>query len=398
MTLVGPDALIALLRDRDVLSAEWEAVFARVARSDFVPDRVWGEDADVVLDRRRDPERWWAAVHSDQALVTRFDDGGHVGDVAGRLATSSASAPSTVAEMLFDLDAAPGMRVLEIGTGTGYTAALLAAHGCRVVSVEVDPELAERAGQNLARVGYGDAVAVVTGDGALGHAVAAPFDRVHVTAAVRRIPNTWIDQAVPGAVIVMPWGAGLTHGDCTLRLVVDADGRGASGPFTMATAFMKLRAQRPDPGRCADAASDSGPTATASESTTTLGWGDVVAGPYEPVGFVLGLCVPDCLAQPVPDGRGGGTLWLYGADTGDGRSVAAAAFADGHTPHVAQRGPRRLWDEVERAWRWWDGQGRPTIHDFGLTVTVAPVGDDAEQVAWYRDRDHPLSPRARLTT
>jgi len=392
VTVVGPDALIALLRDRDVLSAEWQAVFTRVARADFVPDRVWGEDTDMVLDRRRDPDPWWTAVHSDQSLVTQFDDGRHVGDVAGRLPTSSASAPSTVAEMLFDLDVAPGMRVLEIGTGTGYTAALLAARGCRVVSVEVDPELAERARESLARAGYGDAVVVVTGDGALGYAAAAPFDRVHVTAAVRRIPYAWIDQAAPGAVIVMPWGTGFSHGDCTLRLAVDEDGRSASGPFTMATAFMKLRAQRPEPGRHTGANLHAGPTATTSVSTTTLAWDDVVTGPYEPVGFVLGLCVPGCLAQPVPDGRGGGTLWLYGVDTGDGHSVAAAAFADGHTPHVAQDGPRRLWDEVERAWRWWDGQGRPTVHDFGLTADVGFVGAGAEQVAWYRDRDHPLGP------
>ncbi|OPC76433.1 hypothetical protein B4N89_47375 [Embleya scabrispora] len=394
MTVVGPVSLAALLEGKGVLPQGWQPVFERVARGEFLPDRVWPEDGDVVVDRRRDPDAWRAAVYSDRALVTQWDDGPHTGDGAGRLATSSASAPSTVAEMLFDLDAQTGMRVLEIGTGTGYSAALLAARGCDVVSVEIDPELAEQARANLARAGYGDAVRVVTGDGVLGHPDAGPYDRVQVTAGVRLIPAAWIEQARAGAVIVMPWGTDYSTGDCALRLVVDEDRRGASGSFTMATAFMKLRRQRPDRRHYGAAALPDDWTATAAASTTSLGWGDVVAGPFDPVGFVLGLCVRDCLAQPVPDGHGGGTLWLYAADTGLGHSTAAAGFAPGCTPHVLQSGPRRLWDEVEAAWCWWDGQGRPTVHDFGLTAGVDTTGGAAtvEQQAWYRDRNHPLAP------
>ncbi|WP_439678147.1 methyltransferase domain-containing protein [Embleya sp. MST-111070] len=369
-------------------------MFECVAREDFVPDRIWPEDGEIVVDRRRDPDAWRVAVYSDRALVTQWDDGPHAGDGAGRLAMSSASAPSTVAEMLFDLDAAPGMRVLEIGTGTGYSAALLAARGCDVVSVEIDPELAEQARANLARAGYGDAVRVLAGDGTLGHPDAGPYDRVQVTAGVRRIPAAWIEQAKPGAVIVMPWGTDYTTGDCALRLVVDDDGRAACGPFTMATAFMKLRRQRPDRRHYGTTTLPDDWAEAAAASTTSLGWDDVVAGPFDPVGFVLGLHVPDCLAQPVPDGHAGGTLWLHGSDTGSGHSVAAIGFAAGYTPRVLQSGPRRLWDEVEAAWRWWVGQGRPTVHDFGLTATITPAADTStvEQLAWYRDRNHPLAP------
>ncbi|MGW1996430.1 methyltransferase domain-containing protein [Embleya sp. NPDC001921] len=398
MTVVGSDSLAALLAQKGVLPDGWRPMFERVARGEFVPDRVWPEDGDVVVDRRRDPKAWRAAVYSDRALVTRWDDGRHKGDDAGRLATSSASAPSTVAEMLFDLDAHPGMRVLEIGTGTGYSAALLAARGCDVVSVEIDPELAHQARANLARAGYGDAVRVVTGDGVLGHSAWGPYDRVQVTAGVRRIPAAWIEQARPGAVIVMPWGTDYTTGDCALRLVVDEDGRCASGPFTMATAFMKLRWQRPDRHHYGAASLPSDWAGAAAASTTSLGWNDVVAGPFDPVGFVLGLHVPHCLAQPVPNGHDGGTLWLHAADTGHGHSTAAAGFALGHTPHVLQSGPRHLWDEVQAAWCWWDGQGRPTVHDFGLTATITKAADRTvdtavvEQLAWYRDRNHPLAP------
>ncbi|MFE3203484.1 methyltransferase domain-containing protein [Embleya sp. NPDC055664] len=389
---VGPDTLTALLKRKDVLPAGWESVFGMVAREDFVPARIWPDDTDALLDRDRDPEAWRRAVYSDRALVTQWDDGRHSGTEAGRLATSSASTPSTLAEMLYDLDAAPGMRVLEVGTGTGYSAGLLAARGCRVTSIEVDPHLARRARENLAAAGFGDLVEVITGDGTLGHRAGGPYDRIQVTAGVRRVPAAWIEQAAPGAVIVLPWGTDYGSGDCALRLVVGADRRGASGPFTLATAFMKLRAQRPDWRRYGGAALPDDWAAYARATTTTLGYDDVVGGPFDSVGFVLGLCVPDCLARTVLHGIFGATLWLYGADTGRGHSIAAADFGT-DAPTIRQSGPRRLWHEVEASWHWWNARGRPTIHDFGLTVTVAGDGV-VDQQPWYGATTFPLVPPA----
>ncbi|MGC0416449.1 methyltransferase domain-containing protein [Embleya sp. AB8] len=390
---VGPDTLAALLKRKDVLPAGWESVFGMVAREDFVPARIWPDDTDALLDRDRDPEGWRRAVYSDRALVTQWDDGRHTGAAAGRLATSSASMPSTLAEMLYDLDAAAGMRVLEIGTGTGYGAGLLAARGCRVTSIEVDPQLARRARENLAAAGFGELVEVVAGDGTHGHPAGGPYERVQVTAGVRRVPAAWLAQAAPGAVIVLPWGTDYASGDCALRLVVGPDRRTASGPFTLATAFMKLRAQRPDRARYGDPEPPEGWLEWIPPSSTMLGWDDVVAGPFDSVGFVLGLCVPDCVARPVLHGAHGGTLWLYGADTGRGRSIAAAEFRAWAPPAVRQSGPRRLWDEVEAAWRWWDDRGRPTIHDFGLTVSL---GDDGtvRQQPWHLCAERPLIPPA----
>lgn len=390
---VGPDTLTALLKGKDVLPAGWESVFGMVAREDFVPARIWPDDSDAPLDRDRDPEAWRRAVYSDRALVTQWDDGRHTGAGAGRLATSSSSTPSTLAEMLYDLDAAPGMRVLEVGTGTGYSAGLLAARGCRVTSIEVDPQLADRARENLDAAGFGDLVEVITGDGTHGYAAAGPYDRIQVTAGVRRVPPAWIEQAAPGAVIVLPWGTDYGSGDCALRLVVDAERRTASGPFTLATAFMKLRAHRPHWRRYGGAALPEDWAAYARPTTTSLGYDDVVGGPFDPVALVLGLCVPDCLARPILHGALGGTLWLYGADTGRGHSIAAADFAIGDPPTVRQSGPRRLWDEVEATWYWWHAQGRPTIHDFGLTVSLA---DDrtVDQQPWHLTPTRPLIPPA----
>ncbi|MGW9213294.1 hypothetical protein ACWGR4_40880 [Embleya sp. NPDC055664] len=65
-------------------------------------------------------------------------------------------------------------------------------------------------------------------------------------------------------------------------------------------------------------------------------------------------------------------------------------FASNATDLDLPGGPRRLWDEVETAWHWWDGQQRPTVHGFGLTATIADTAA-AEQPAWYSDRDHPLA-------
>ncbi|MFE3206442.1 protein-L-isoaspartate O-methyltransferase [Embleya sp. NPDC059237] len=113
-------------------------------------------------------------------------------------------------------------------TGTGYIAALPAARGYDVVSVEIDPELAEQARANLARAGFGDAVRVVTGDGTLGHPGPGSYDRVQVTAGVRHIPAAWIKQARP-AVIVMPWGTDFTAGDCAVCLDVDEGGAVRAG-------------------------------------------------------------------------------------------------------------------------------------------------------------------------
>lgn len=115
------------------------------------------------------------------------------------------SQPYVVAYMTEVLQVAPKSRVLEIGTGSGYQAAVLADLGAEVFSIEIVPQLAERAGRTLARLGYSN-VHVRAGDGYRGWPDAAPFDRIIVTAAPDHIPQPLIDQLAMGGRMVLPVG------------------------------------------------------------------------------------------------------------------------------------------------------------------------------------------------
>jgi protein-L-isoaspartate O-methyltransferase len=381
-----------LLADAGALPHGWENAFATVHRADFLPARFWAWSSESgytsAIDRNATGEQgrraWDRAADEDLALVTQWDDGRHTGTEPGNNPTSSASAPAAVARMLDALDIHGGETVLEIGTGTGYTAALLAARGCRVTTIEIDTEVAEQARKNLAHSGCPD-VTVITGDGILGHPGGEPYDRVHVTAGVRHTPRAWLEQTRPGGIIVMPWGTYYAPADWTAVLTVH-DPHHASGPFSDPLAFMKLRAQRAcwprtsHPDEWIDTARSSTPDIDIADITGTL---------YDPVEFVIGLHVPDCIQRRVEDAESV-NLWLYGSDTGAGDySIAVAAFGDGYEPQALQAGPRDLWTEVQNAYRRWADAGKPAVDHFGLTVTV-DRGGMVQQRSWYRRPDAEL--------
>lgn len=115
------------------------------------------------------------------------------------------SQPYIVAIMSHLIGIEPGARVYELGTGSGYQAAVLGAMGAEVYSVEIVPELAERAADVLAELGF-DQVQVRAGDGYLGWPEAAPFDAIIVTAAGPRVPQPLVEQLRVGGRLVMPLG------------------------------------------------------------------------------------------------------------------------------------------------------------------------------------------------
>ena len=116
------------------------------------------------------------------------------------------SQPWVVARMTELLAVAPGDRVLEIGTGSGYQAAVLAEIGCSVVSIERDPSLADGARERLAALGYDDRVSVRVGDGSLGAPDGVPWDGIIVTAGAPTVPVTLKEQLGDGRRLVIPVG------------------------------------------------------------------------------------------------------------------------------------------------------------------------------------------------
>ena len=120
----------------------------------------------------------------------------------------------------------PGLRVLEVGTGSGYQAAVLARTGAKVWSIEIFGVLAEEARTRLARLGFGG-VTVRHGDGYAGWAEQAPFDAIVVTAGADSIPPALVEQLAPGGRLVMPVGDPRVDQQLVL-LEKDATGRVAS--------------------------------------------------------------------------------------------------------------------------------------------------------------------------
>jgi protein-L-isoaspartate(D-aspartate) O-methyltransferase len=121
------------------------------------------------------------------------------------------SQPYIVGLIGASLELSGGERVLDIGTGSGYQAAVLAELAGSVVSVERIPELAREARRNLEAAGYASRVEVFTGDGTLGFPERAPFDAIAVAAAADEIPPALVAQLAPDGLLVIPVGESLVR-------------------------------------------------------------------------------------------------------------------------------------------------------------------------------------------
>jgi protein-L-isoaspartate(D-aspartate) O-methyltransferase len=149
------------------------------------------------------------------------------------------SQPYIVAYMTEALETSPDHRVLEIGTGSGYQAAVLAGLVRQVYSIEIVPELAESARRTLVDAGYRN-VDVRTGNGYAGWPERAPFDRIIVTAAPPDIPAALVDQLAVGGRMVVPVGTVLQE-----IVIVSKDGRGVTETRTIPVRFVPMVAPPP---------------------------------------------------------------------------------------------------------------------------------------------------------
>jgi protein-L-isoaspartate O-methyltransferase len=329
-------------------------------RTGFVPSIIWVPTGSGyrAVDRSADPAGWAAAVEADEPVVTQVDDGTTPVGRTGRSASSSSSQPSVVAAMLDSADLRRGHAVLEIGTGTGWTAGILAKRlgSAAVVTIEVDPDVADQARSALAAAGLSPLV--VTGDGERGYALRAPYDRVLATCAVDEVPWSWVEQTPIGGMVVTPWGT-TYHNGMLAKLVRTGPLRGDGAFNDVPMAFMRLRSQRA--AECPWVGDGPGePTITYCE----LGSEDVYEMIAPPGAFVIGLVLPDC--HKVVD-EAELVVRLHDPTSG---SWARCAVTPGASRHpVAEFGPRSLWTEATAARSWWIELGRPDPTRFGLTVT-----------------------------
>jgi protein-L-isoaspartate(D-aspartate) O-methyltransferase len=189
-----------------------------------------GEVVEYRLDPRHPDPGAIQAAYADDALMTRFHHG---------RPTSSTSQPGLMAEMLELLDLHPGERVLEIGTGTGYNAALLSelvGDQRLVTTVDIDADVMDQTGRLLRQAGYGD-IRLVTGDGFSGCAEGAPYDKVVATVGCTDLSPSWVSELRPGGLVVVP----LEHGGAQPLLRARRQGPGVAGRVVTCAGFVPIQ-------------------------------------------------------------------------------------------------------------------------------------------------------------
>lgn len=242
---MSPDATVESLKRRFVArlrssgairSSRVEQAFLKVDRHIFVTSyyerREDGSWSRVSIDEKHSAlaVEELSRIYSNRSIVTRVSPNGQ--------ATSSSSQPSLMAEMLELLDVAEGMKVLEIGAGSGYNAALLAAlttEDQRVISVDNKCDVVAEAREHLAAAGF-PAVSVACGDGFLGFPECAPYDRIVVTAGCPDSSPEWLHQLREGGRIVLP----LSHRGLHMLIRVERVGEMLLGSISGICGFMPM--------------------------------------------------------------------------------------------------------------------------------------------------------------
>ncbi|MEV7895746.1 ATP-grasp peptide maturase system methyltransferase [Streptomyces cyaneofuscatus] len=348
-----------LAEDGTLIDPAWRGAAEAVPRELFVGS-YFAQVPDSVPTRyrpvRRGEDGWLEGVYADETLITQLDGRTRADDIDGDStvvgsATSSSTLPSLVLRMWQQLEVEAGQRVLEVGTGTGYSTAL-GAHrlgGDRLTSIEYDPAVGRAAASALAAAGY--APRLVIGDGLRGDPDGGAYDRLIATCSVRYVPMAWLHQVKPGGKILVTL-SGWSYASGLALLTVTGPGT-ATGRFLPGyTSFMIARPHdRPPRPPLALLPGGERPSRIdpAVIGTWTGGW---VAQ----------------LAAPAAERMGAGpeqTLW----DISTGSQARTAPGPDGGWT-VVQRGPVRLWDRVETAIRLWQAAGEPHQEGFGLTVSA----------------------------
>jgi protein-L-isoaspartate O-methyltransferase len=357
---VRAELVRALIEAGLLSSTDWQQAFGRVPRHLFVPSfyRYTGSSLKLIDSTRPEHhDEWLAAAYSDELLFIQRDDN-------DPLVRSSSSMPSIMALMLDALQVAPGVRVLEIGTGSGYNAALLCERlgSDRVTTVDIDAGLADAARERLRLAGYTPTVALA--DGFHGHAANAPYDRVISTCRVLQVPSAWIDQTRPGGLVLAMLPQGM------VQLTVRADGSAEGHFHPVAFGFMHMREHWP-PQPSSSALIE----LTSADGSTRPVTADDDPLIEEPADAAICMLLRLVSWVDVASIYVSSTQRLY-VDRFD----YSWALLDQEESQVTQGGPRRLWDMAVQLHQEWRALGRPDRERFGLTVTA-----NRHQYVWLDD-------------
>lgn len=330
----------------------WRTAFLATPRHVFVPRFYLLDPGTAAVRRVSTPDpAWLDGAYSNEPLVTQFND-----DPAATTGfpTSSSTEPDLMLRMLETLDVRDGHKVLEIGTGTGYNAALLCHRlgDQHVTSIDIDPTLTQAARERLTQLDLHPTV--VTGDGAKGYAKNGPYDRLIATCAVRQIPHAWLDQVAPGGTILTTIETSL-HGYGLALLAVDDDHHGNGRILDQPASFMPMRSHR-DPAFTTLQATAA--PATGEPRTSRITISDLDS---DDARFILGLALPDTAS------------FATGAEH-DGLYLAhhtnhswAELRADGT---VLGGGSDDLWATLEAAHTDWIDAGKPARHQLAISATA----------------------------
>ncbi len=358
-----------IVADGVLVDPAWRAALEHVPRHVFVPRFYEQRSGAGWVETSAGDTGWLEAVYSDAPLVTEL---GVTGD-GTQVTVSSSTKPGLMVRMLEALDVRAGHRVLEIGTGTGYNAGLLAHRlgDAQVYSVDIGAGLVDAARDRLASLGCAPRLAAV--HGAEGLPDAAPFDRIIATCSVPLVPWAWAGQVREGGLVLVDLKLGMHAGNLVLlrRLKDRLEGR-----FLPKWAgFMAMRDtdDTPSPARARVPEPEQGIRSRTGLDphpwTATVPW------------FLAQTGYPRCVTFGY---RGAGPAWA--TVTGDDGSWCAVAVSsdDGGGREVRQGGPVALWDRLEAVHEMWDGFGRPGWDRFGLTVW-----QDGDHRVWLDDPNGP---------